>query len=216
MKVTTEGCLFGALITAENPKHILDIGAGTGLLSLMLAQKYPSAQIQAVELDENAFSQAAFNFIQSPWDKNLQIHHARIQDFVPKEKFDLIVCNPPFFKNSLRSKNGAKNLAIHEASLSQTELLDSTIGLLSNSGSFWVLYPMLEALTFRDIAVKKGLFLIRDISVRNNPASPVFRVVQQFSFRAKTPIPSELVIKNSDGSYTDMLAALFSPYYLQL
>ncbi len=115
MKVTTEGCLFGALVEGANPKRILDIGAGTGLLSLMLAQKYPSAKIHAVELDQKAHIQAQANFAKSPWAENLQIHVGRIQDFHPREKFDLIVCNPPFFKNSLHSNDKSKNLAIHDA-----------------------------------------------------------------------------------------------------
>lgn len=216
MKVTTEGCLFGALAFAEQPKRILDIGTGTGLLALMLAQKYPKAEIQAVEFDQSAFDQAKANFTLSQWSDNLRVGQAAIQSYQTKEQFDLIICNPPFFANSLRSDQKSKNLAIHDSSLSQHDLAHCINELLAKGGVFWVLYPEREALMFRDEAERKGLFLNKAITVLNHPKSMVFRIVQQFSFEDKKVISSELIIKDQEGSYTQDFEQLLSPYYLHL
>ncbi|MEM8894752.1 MAG: methyltransferase [Bacteroidota bacterium] len=124
MKVTTEGCILGAWARFNQPKRILDIGTGTGLLSLMLAQRYPTGIIDAVELDEKAAQQAKQNFRKSPWSSKLTAHHCCIKDFeaVNGRCYDLIICNPPFFKNDLKSTNSQKAKAIHNDNLSQSLL----------------------------------------------------------------------------------------------
>jgi tRNA1Val (adenine37-N6)-methyltransferase len=216
MKVTTDGCVFGALATAKNPQKILDIGTGTGLLSLMLAQKYPLANIHAVEIDKGAFAQAKENFEVSPWEGNFSIHLGTVQTFTIDHKCDLIVCNPPFFKNSLLGDRHSKNLAIHDYSLSQEDLIQCVVRLLAEDGVFWVLYPQREALGFRDEALKGGLFLENEIIIYNHPQSEVFRVVQKFSFMKKECVSEQLVIKDAEANYTEDFISLLSPYYLHL
>src|SRR5690606_28939842 len=136
-KVCTEACVFGALAKFDKPARILDIGAGTGLLSLMLAQKF-NCPIDAVEIEQQAFLQTQINFKSSIWTERLRIFHASIQDFQSEapEKYDLIITNPPFFTDHLQTRNPAKNLAIHNNSLSQEDLLESIAALLSPIGNF--------------------------------------------------------------------------------
>src|SRR5262245_58656662 len=123
MKVTTDGCLFGAWVAASKAgnaaagKHVLDIGTGTGLLSLMYAQKHPHAQIDAIEIDEAAAQQAADNFAASPWQKRLQLIHSDIKDYRPSHPYDTIISNPPFYENQLSSGNAKKNMAHHSSSI---------------------------------------------------------------------------------------------------
>ena len=120
MKVTTDACLFGAWVANRingldlKGKHFLDIGTGTGLLSLMVAQQ-TDASIDAVEIETAAANQAQENFEQSPWNNKLFLHNSSIQTFIPQHKYDFIFTNPPFFFNDLKSKNHARNIALHDS-----------------------------------------------------------------------------------------------------
>ena len=128
MKVCTDACLFGAWVANKielneiNADNILDIGCGTGLLSLMLAQK-TKAQIDAVEIDKNAFEQAKENINLTEWKEQINIHHGSIIDFKSNKKYDLIICNPPFYENQLKSVDSARNKAMHATTLSYKDLI---------------------------------------------------------------------------------------------
>jgi tRNA1Val (adenine37-N6)-methyltransferase len=146
MKVTTDACLFGAYCAErlkQNAKNILDIGTGTGLLSLMLAQKNSTSLIDAVEIEEQAALQAKQNFQQSPWIERLKIHNTSIQQFshTTKNQFDFIITNPPFFNNDLKSDQQNRNLALHSTALNFEELIHCIKKLLSPTGKFAVLLP---------------------------------------------------------------------------
>jgi tRNA1Val (adenine37-N6)-methyltransferase len=141
MKVCTDSCLFGSLIDSENIKNALDIGCGTGLLSLMVAQKNLKIQITALEIDQNAVFDAAENIHESPFLNQITLHHQTVQDFAKKsnEKFDLIFCNPPFFQNNLKSDKIEKNIAHHAETLTFDDLAESIDVLLEEKGSAWIL-----------------------------------------------------------------------------
>ena len=161
MKVTTEGCLFGAWVASQvqNAKSVLDIGSGTGLLSLMLAQKLQDAQIHGVELNEDAAPQADQNFKESPWGERLFIHQQKIQEFQDTQKFDLIISNPPFFKQSLNSPDANVNLARHDDSMSQQDLIKAIKLNLNQEGLAFILYPEREAIVSDRMLLQKACFL---------------------------------------------------------
>lgn len=217
MKVCTEACVFGALAASESPTRILDIGAGTGLLSLMLAQKFNSS-IDAVEIEEQAFLQTKSNFKQSPWRHRLTAYHASIQTFSQEypRKYDFIIANPPFFTNHLQTVNRGKNLALHNNSLSQKDLLRAVKALLSSSGSFYLLLPPSEAANFDTQAIQEGLFLNKRIIIFNRPGAEPFRYLSYFSFQKEKMVFENFIIRNEDDSYSKDFVTFLKPYYLYL
>ncbi|MEM9340902.1 MAG: methyltransferase, partial [Bacteroidota bacterium] len=147
MKVTTDSCLFGAWIANHIKKHhpepskVLDIGTGTGLLALMMGQVTQNTRIDAIEMNEESFCEAKENFENSKWSDRLAAYHTSIQNFQPQEKYDLIICNPPFFKDNLKGAKRNKNQAIHNDSLSIDDLSKGINELLTRDGSAYVMYP---------------------------------------------------------------------------
>lgn len=218
MKVTTEGCILGAWLDPALSSHsILDIGTGTGLLALMLAQKFPHARIDAVEVDPSAYHQAKLNFQNSPWSGTLEVYNQRIQDFAPGTNYDLIISNPPFFNKSLLSGNQQSDFAKHDSSLTQEELIDAVQMLLRpDGGNFFVLYPEREALLFREEAINSGFQLARQLKVYNTSGGPVFRILQQFSRNVQKVTEEELIIRDEGGGYSSAFVDLLQPYYLHL
>lgn len=218
MKVCTEACIFGALVkTTDTPRRILDIGTGTGLLSLMLAQKY-DCPIDAVEIEENACNQAKLNFENSRWKNNLNAYNTSIQNFSNKnsEKYDLIISNPPFFCDHLQATNAAKNIALHNNTLSQLDLLASAKALLSDKGELHLLLPPSEADRFDSLAINNGLYLNKRTVIFNRPESLPFRFISTYENTAKACFLDELFIRNSSGEYSDAFKLLLKPYYLYL
>lgn len=222
MKVCTDACYFGAYTTDAlkhstlNIQHILDIGTGTGLLSLMIAQKDPVAQIDAVEIDKAAFQQAKENFEASPWKDRLHIFNTDITDFKPGNKYDLIICNPPFFEDDLRSTDEFKNKAKHEGSLNFDMLLKIAGTFLSEKGSFALLLPFHRVASFEIMAAAQNFYLSNKILVRQTAAHSFFRGILIFS-KEKTEIKSaEMAIKNKEGKYTTEFTGMLKDYYLHL
>ena len=217
MKVCTDSCILGAYIIPNKAQNILDIGTGTGLLSLMLAQKTKS-QITAIEIDENAFKQAKITFENSNWSNQINLIHVDINEFTKKSdsKYDLIICNPPFYVNSLKANNDKTNLAYHSTSLTQEELLESVLNLLDKSGQFTLLLPVQEALQFQEKAFLKKLYLKSSLIVSHNSNKKPFRRVDTYSFENSTTEQNTLIIRNSDNSYTNEFIQLLKPYYLNL
>ncbi|MEQ8906511.1 methyltransferase [Ekhidna sp.] len=219
MKVTTDGCLFGGWVAnevqrADEPTRILDIGAGTGLLSLMLAQVTKESQIDAIEINKNAYQEATQNFKDSKWSDRLFCYQTSIQDFQADQKYNLIICNPPFFKDSQEGDNVNKNQALHSSSLDATDLLNHIIRLLDSNGCCYLLYPEREMKAFKRMALTKGLFPARQMIVRNQKDHPVFRVMTHFSLLEKKETTSELNIRNADRKYTKESWELLKDYYL--
>lgn len=160
MKVCTDAVLFGAMAPVSCGDKVLDIGAGTGLLSLMMAQ-LGAAQVTAVELTEQAYEEAQLNFANSPWTDHLVAVHQDIQSFstAEKQQYDLIICNPPFFENHSKTTNSLRKIARHNDALSYADLLKSIGDLLAAEGLFYVLLPIPAVDKFIEMAVLAGFYL---------------------------------------------------------
>ncbi|WP_436516019.1 tRNA1(Val) (adenine(37)-N6)-methyltransferase [Ekhidna sp. To15] len=219
MKVTTDACLFGAWVADEikelgkRPKQILDIGTGTGLLSLMVAQMNDDTHIDAVEVNKEAFEEANRNFVKSPWSNRLTCKHTSIQDF-DDDRYDVIICNPPFFQSSFKGKNSSKNQALHSSLLPMNDLIKSLHKLMSNEGYFYLLYPEREMDQFISLAEKSKLYPAEIVTVRNKERSSVFRNMARFEFHKKDLEESELMIRRDDRKYTTDFWKLLKDYYL--
>lgn len=221
MKVCTDACIFGAYVAAQITNGqwvadcVLDIGAGTGLLTLMAAQK-TKATIDAVEIDEAAFQQAADNFERSPWKNRVNIFNADILQFYPGKKYDCIISNPPFFEGDLQSGNKKKNVAKHDTGLSLEQLLTVIKKHLSPNGFFAVLLPWHRVIFFIELAVAAGYFLSGQLLIQHTKERPFFRGILFFSHHQTTIISNELAIKNAAGGYTPGFIRLLEDYYIHL
>lgn len=220
MKVTTDGCLFGGWVADElkkynEPSRILDIGAGTGLLSLMLAQATETSQIDAVEINSSAYQEAAENFKKSPWKNRLTCHKSAIQNFQTDVKYDLIICNPPFFKGSQQGLSQNKNQAAHSSSLSLEDLTIHIIRLLNPEEKVYLLLPKWEMEQFSLLAEQNSLHPTREVVVRNVVDRPIFRVMKAFSSAQETLKSSTLIIRNKNRKYMSESWELLKDYYLE-
>ena len=219
MKVTTDACVFGAWVAnemaqlEEQPKQILDLGTGTGLLALMLAQNTQNSELDAVEVNEQAYQEAKQNFDHSPWKARLRAHHTSIQQFDPGKTYDLIICNPPFFVNHPKSENASKNQALHSTDLPFGPLLQSILRLLTPTGSAYLLYPQYEMDQFVRAAPQQ-LFPTREVRVFHAVNRPVFRVMNCFQKTSNALVSKDLYLKNRDEKYSDDCWQLLKPYYL--
>jgi tRNA1Val (adenine37-N6)-methyltransferase len=218
MKVCTDACVLGAWAEVEEAKNILDIGTGTGLLSLMVAQRNRSARITAVELEENAFAQASENVKSSPFGNQITVFHSAIQDFNPDEKFDFIITNPPFFQSDLKSPDPKINQAHHSESLTFGDLLIAVDRLLAPDGIWNVLLPVDEGIIFQNKAEEMGWFTSRKLTLFHQKDRQPFRLLM--SFKHSKPVDndlliSELFIYEEDGkTYTNSFKKLLKDYYL--
>lgn len=215
MKVCTDSCLFGAWIEVDNTvKTILDIGTGTGLLSLMLAQK-SEAHIHGIEIDENAFLQTCENFTNSVWNERLTAYHGDVKAFNFSETFDFIVCNPPFYENEMDSRMHEEKIAKHSLHLTLPYLMTAMEHLLSEDGKFAILLPYYRKDEFEKLAAVHHYFPEKTIIVKQTPAHDFFRYAGIFSKIKHDNIHHEAIsIKTKNNKYTEEATSLLSPYYL--
>jgi len=216
MKVTTDGCTFGALIKPVQKGKILDIGTGTGLLSLMIAQRTP-AQIDAIEIRPEVAKQAYRNIEKSPWADRITVFCQDLRTYTTKGLYNQIVCNPPFFKDNHKGKSKTKNTAIHDDMLPMSLLATRCFELLLEGGSLWVMYPAYEMSIFEDLAISKGLSLKQRANIYNKQGGSVFRVISEF-IKGTNPdfVETSLVIKGKDDCYSKEFIHLLKDYYLHL
>lgn len=216
MKISTDAVLLGTLVQSDLPKRILDIGTGTAVIALMLAQRFPQTSLTAVELDPEAASQARENCEQSPFSERLTVIQGRFQDFPVEEPFDLLVSNPPFFPDHLPASDPKRQQALHTDSLSFEELLHKASKLLAPSGSFWVILPPRQMQDFIQYATAHGLFPTTRVGIRDSAAKPIHREVIGFTFSEPLPsvLPKEIHLKNEDGSYSEDYRNLISGFLL--
>lgn len=213
MKVTTDACILGAYTVVQGAKSILDIGTGTGLLSLMLSQR-SEAKINAIEIDENAYNQVVMNVNESIFKDKITIYNTSIQEFITKNFYDLIISNPPFFQNHLKSETSARNNSIHTDTLSFEDLLNTVLRLLSFNGTFVVLLPLYESSFFEQLSISKELYPQKKLTIRHRKGSKILRIITTFGRIKKEIINEELIIKNPDESYTPDFQVLLKDYYL--
>jgi len=217
MKVCTDSSIFGAWtepVKTEEHFRVLDIGTGTGLLSLMLAQRYENAEIDAIEIDEDAYLQAKENFLQSPWADRLNATHSDICDFPLKEKYDFILSNPPFFHLSLKSPNQRVNMARHVHTLNEINLVQVIDKHLNDKGSFSLMISFEHRAIYLQAAQKAGWFSWKELWLRQTPAHGYFRAFIQFRKQSLKPEKLEMCIKENNTTYSDTYYKLMKDYLL--
>lgn len=219
-KVGTDGCLLAAWVGNKklSPESILDIGTGSGVIALMLAQSFPNARLKGIEQDEASAKQAAQNFSQSPWSERLNAHHSSIQDFAAttSEKFDLIVCNPPFFSQSTQNQDERKNNARHESSLQIAELLALSEQLLSDEGMLAFILPIGRRPAIEVLIAQSGMNETQLTYLRPRPEKEVHRFMTCLSKRPSNLESETWSIHKQVDEYSDQSLALLSPFYLNL
>ena len=216
MKVGTDGTLLGAWVKAYNPQQILDIGAGTGLISMMLAQRFENAQIKAIDIDVSASQQASENFQNTAWSKRLSVEHISLQDLQQPSPFDLIVSNPPYFENNLKANNKQRSQARHTDTLSFETLIKFSTKLLNKNGSLAIILPSVSKGKVEMIALKYHLHLNRLCWVKGTKKKAIKRALLQFSFQEKPLEEKTLVIEKERHVYTDEYTQLCKEFYLKM
>lgn len=217
MKVGTDAVLLGAWTNPNGAQRILDIGTGTGIIALMLAQK-TKASIDAIDIDADACLQARENVEGCKWKENIRVHHVPLQlhSQRQKDKYDLIVSNPPYFVDSSKALYIERTTARHTDLLPYKELLEGVLLLLAKNGKFCVILPFKEGEMFRDMAEKEKLYLSKMMRVKSRAGKATDkRLMMQFEFQRKTFSESSIVIEEDERhSYTDEYKELTRDYYL--
>jgi tRNA1Val (adenine37-N6)-methyltransferase len=220
MKIGTDGVLLGAWTPIDNkPFSILDIGAGTGIIALMLAQRSNAEQIDALEIDEDAYEQATDNFENSPWNDRLFCFHAGLDEFVeePEDEYDLIVSNPPFYSEDYKSDNEQRDLARFQDAMPFKDLIEAAALLLSEKGIFSVIIPFKEEEKFLALANEYDLFPIKITRVKGTPTSEIKRSLLAFSRNEIANFPiNELIIETARHIYTPEYIELTKEFYLKM
>lgn len=218
MKIGTDAVLLGAWASiGNNPFSILDIGAGTGILSLMLAQRSNAQLIEAIEVDENAYEQCVENFENSPWNDRLFCYHASLLEFVEEidDKYDCIICNPPFYSENYKTDNSSRNLARFNDAMPFEHLIYAVSKLLSKNGSFSVIIPYKEETTLINLTLEVDLFPNKILHIKGNTTSEIKRSMLTFSFKKTEFNQSQLIIETSRHQYTEDYINLTKDYYLK-
>lgn len=233
MKVTTDSCVFGAWAAEEiqnfirchrfaggaaqfSIQNILDIGAGSGLLSLMIAQQN-EVQIDAVEIDKEAAAQAQENISSSPWNERIRVHHDNILLFQPAQKFDAIICNPPFYENELASGNPGKNIAHHSEELLLSQVMQIISNHLNENGLFFLLYPFKRREEAMQLLHQNGLYPLQSVILKQSVNHQPFRMMTMGTNKETAPLPDAIIsIWDENRQYTEPFVDLLKDYYLHL
>jgi tRNA1Val (adenine37-N6)-methyltransferase len=214
-KVGTDGVLLGASANVEGAKKILDIGSGTGLIAIMLAQRC-DADIVAIEPDNESYSQGVKNIGNCKWSTRILLENCDLQSYSGKEKFDLIVTNPPFFKDSLKNPDPRKSSARHNDSLSSSDLLSGVERLLKGTGLFQVILPYVEGTVFIAEAQQFGLYCNNILKIKPLPTSDIRRLILTFSREKTSPSEKFLTIeKGKRHEFTEDYINLTKEFYLK-
>ena len=220
MKIGTDSVLLGAWCPIDNnPFSVLDIGAGTGILSLMLAQRSNAEQIDAIEIDENAFEQCVENFESSPWSNRLFCFHAGLDEFMeePEDEYDIIISNPPFYTEDYKTDNEQRDLARFADAMPFEDLVEVANLLLSENGIFAVIIPFKEEKNFIALAKEWDLFPFKITRVKGTLSTEIKRSLLAFSRTKKLTLAiDELIIEGARHQYTEEYIALTKDFYLKM
>lgn len=217
MKIGTDAVLLGAWTDVSKANKILDVGSGSGIIAMMLAQR-TNAKIYGVEVDENSFLQAQENIKNSNFQNRIKFYYQSFQDFYKtiNSKFDLIVSNPPYFSNSLKTLNQSRTIARHNDLLSYEEIIVGVKKILKQDGKFFLILPAAESKIFIDRALIESLYCSKMLLVKDKKDKPIKRILMKFELlRHSQTMKDELIIRNNDGSYTQEYKNLTSDFYLQ-
>lgn len=229
MKIGTDGVLLGAWTPiTNNPFSILDIGAGTGIIALMLAQRSNAEQIDALEIDEDAYEQATDNFENSPWSDRLFCYHAGLDEFVEEpeddpsdselaQQYDIIVSNPPFYTEDYKTENEQRDIARFADAMPFEELIEAADLLLSENGIFSVIIPYKEEENFIALANEYELYPLKITRVKGTPTTEIKRSLLAFTRKETTDFPvDELIIETARHVYTPEYIELTKDFYLKM
>lgn len=214
-KVGTDGVLLGAWAPVSGVRNVLDVGTGTGIIALMIAQRTSDdVSIDAIEMLEASAGEALENFERSPWKNKLHVYHTSFQNYRPEKKYELIVSNPPFFVNSFLPPDAKRSQVRHTGDLDFRELLEGVRQLLQPAGTLSVILPYTEGKNFRKAATGFGLFCVRECSFRSRPEKPVERLLMSFG---PAPAPcsyDQLTLYDDSGQVTAAYSNLTNAFYL--
>lgn len=204
MKVGTDAVLLATLAEpSHEPAHILDIGTGCGVVALVLAQRFSEARVDAIDIDKATCSVASSNFSSSPWSGRMRCMHTPLQTFSPDAKYDMIACNPPYFRNSLHNRDERKSLARHDDSLDIEALVQHSKRLLSRAGELWLIQPLPYNMAAK-AAEETGLHLKSSIEIHNKPDDPALLCIYGFSMSAeKGTVRKTLYMRDKNNKYSD-------------
>lgn len=217
MKINTDGVLLGAIAAGNNPQNILDIGTGTGVIALMLAQRFSDAQIDAVEIDLSATKTAAENFKNSVFNERLHILPGSIDTFFnehPDDEYDLIISNPPFYLNSLESPKKEKSVAKHTDHDFFEVLMRDIAGHLSQNGLCWLILPYQTSSLIKLLATQNDLYPQKTIAIRSFKTSEPHREIVCFGFEEVLMETTNFTIYEAAGIYSNEYKVLLQPYFL--
>jgi len=217
MKVGTDGVLLGAWVDVRKATQILDIGTGTGVIALMLAQRASeSVTIDAVELDVQAYADAQENIAASPWHDRIHLHHTAIQNFHPNTKFDLIVTNPPYFLKSYKPPTAQRKAARHTERLTFDDIIGTAEKLLTTNGKLNLVLPFTEGSHFIELAAHKGLHCSRKWIFRTRENKPVERLLLEFCWEKKELDEGEILLYSSGEEWSARYKELMREFYLKI
>ena len=216
MKVGTDGVLLGAWTDVSHSCRILDIGTGTGLIALMLAQRCPQASITAIDIDAEAVEQAHENILSSPWKDRVEVLLQDICTFPANQQFDSIVSNPPYFIDSLKCPDSQRNTARHTDTLDAKRLLESVARLLSDNGRFSIILPAEQTDLLIQSAYTQGLYPSRQTAVITRPGLSPKRILMEFQKKKEAFHPDELIIELERLVYSVGFIALTKDFYLRM
>ena len=218
MKVGMDGVLLGAWVDPSGAERILDIGTGTGLIALIMAQKNSTAKIDAIEIEPDAYQEAALNIEQSPWREWIQLELCRFQEFSERAnpKYDLIVSNPPFFGNGVKTPLENRAKARHSDSLPLNVLISGANGLLRDNGRIALVLPIESLREIEQLAVLNNLWIARLCRVKPNPQKPVFRILVELT-NSECPVQEEnmMIEFEKHHDYTPEYRELTKYFYLK-
>ena len=218
MKVGTDGVLLGAWSDIGNAMRILDIGTGTGLLALMVAQRNQQAIIDAVEIDVDAYKQAEININTSPWGGRIHIYNQSFQEFSANcaLQYDIIISNPPYFNNSFKSPKHQRSIARHSDDLPYADLIRGTKKLLKSDGKLTIILPVKEGEIFIKLALDNQLYCSKKLNVKPDDSKPIIRLLLEFIPHTTTTVEHTICIEtNGRHNYSEEYKTLTKDFYLK-